>query len=177
MANTNRPVGFSPVSSNPRAVHVRLSSSITVVKGDALFMGSDGYANATQAAGTCIGFAASPPMDGTTNLPITTSSATAGTDYILVYPAVDYEFEGQMLLGAVTDVYTSLTTACFDLVTTSGAGYITASSSTYDTAKITGVAAEDNTGKRSQPGSYQKVYFRVYNPCGIAQTLIKDPMI
>lgn len=172
MANTTQPYGFSVVDSNPKAVAVRLTSSITCVKGDALFLNSDGYVSITEAAGKAVGVAASGPMDGLTGRPVTTSSATAGTDFIFMYPASEYEFEGQILLGAVTDVYV-LTTSCYDLAGASGGKYITASATTYDTCKITGVASED-TGIKSQPGSFQKVFFRFYNPVQLSGTVIRD---
>lgn len=172
MANTSRPYGFSVVDPNAKAVPVRLTSSITCVAGDPLFLGSDGYACITQAAGKFIGIAASKPRDGETSRSKTTSDSTAGTDFVDVYPACLYEFEGQILSGAVTDPYV-LTTSCYDMVVSSGASYITNAASTYDTCKITGVASEDN-GQKSQPGDYQKVFFRGYNPIAIAGTIITN---
>ena len=171
MANLTFANGFSPVSPSPRAVRVVLAATQTFVKGDALYLNSAGNAATTEASATCIGIAAAGPMDGTTNLPKTTSAGTA-VDYAIVYPA-DLEFEGQISTGSLTDPFTSITSgSCFDIAGSSGAQYIDAGASTYDMVRITGNSFEPNSGQRSQYGAYQKVTFKINVPVPMNDTLI-----
>ena len=164
MANTDLAQSFRIITpgAEKHAVKWPCAASYAGKPGDAVFIDSNGRATAT--AGITLGIQVSTPYSVATLAVETTASATAGASEILLVVDPNVEFVGQISTFAVTDPYTTRSSAaCYDVAGSAGAYYINAAASTNDTFKIVRVAEEVATGKQSEVGAYAKVVAR-FNP-------------
>jgi sensor c-di-GMP phosphodiesterase-like protein len=164
MANSNNPKSF--VVQNPHLyeapVVYPVAASETFQKGDVVFFDANGRITLT--AGSIAGICASGITGTTSKKPETTSSATAGDSEVLVYTDPRIIFYGQLSSFALTDPYTTRSSAtCFDVVTTTGAQYINAASSANDHVKVLSRSSEAGNGVLSEIGAYAKCLFQ-FNP-------------
>ena len=158
MANTDRPKGFKPQNVDGARCRKYVITAAQVL--------SDGDMVSFDSAGTLVIGAGSPiagvvsggMIDGTDGG--IKATAEAG-DTCLVYDDPNEVFIAQTSSFAATDPYTtSVSTACFDIVSTTGAQYINAAAHSQDAIKVLGLEWEEN-GKKSIAGAYAKVECRI----------------
>jgi len=159
MANVNLPNGFQPVLptniSQPKITEYVVAASQTIAKGDAVILHTDGTVIvATATSSGLLGVAASA-----------CASATAG-DKIYVYDDPEQIFEAQVA-GAIgrTSIYTTATSsACYDLVATTGGMYVNDSGTTYDIFKIVGFPDRNYFNKNAVndlDSAYPRAYVKI----------------
>jgi hypothetical protein len=158
MANTDRANGFrvtqNYMGDNPAIAHSwPVAASQTIAKGDVVALDSAGRVIIATAS-TTANLGASAQV-----------SASAAVDSeILVYDNPNQVFEAQISTGALTDPYTTRSSAaCFDLIATTGGMYVNSAASSVDVFKVVGVGTEPGTGNKSAYGAYQKVLVK-FNP-------------
>ena len=164
MGNLNQPVSFAILNpSKYKPVKRYVDASYTGKKGDAVSLDSSGFATDTLSQIMC-GIQVSGIIDGVTGEVNSTGSSTAGEDYILVVDDPNVEFVGQMTTGALTDPYTTRSSAAaFDIAGSAGVQYVDAGASTNDQVKVVKNFIEPDTGADSAVGAYQKKVF-MFNP-------------
>jgi hypothetical protein len=161
MANRNVPNGFRPknIKDADSNQYVITAGQVLAI-GDLVYFDSAGTLAIGDTGGRIAGVVAGNMIEHETGETIAT--ATAG-DYCMVWDDPFQIFIAQTSSFAATDPYTTASSAsCFDIVTTTGAQYINASSSTYDTIKVLRLSSEEN-GKKSIAGAYAKVECQI-NP-------------
>lgn len=160
MGNTNRPMGFKPQNAGSARCRQYVITAAQVL--------ADGDMVSFDSAGTLVIGAGSPiagvvnggMLDGTDGGIKTTAEAG---DTCFVWDDPNTVFIAQTSSFAATDPYTTASSAaCFDIVSTTGAQYIDASSSSQDAIKVLGLEWEEN-GKKSVAGAYAKVECKI-NP-------------
>ena len=163
MANTNKPIGFKVRDVEAeKPIKMLLVNGVVATKGDVVYVASSGLIQLTRVAGYIAGVMASPMYNGLTGELVTTAVSARG-DYAMVYADPNAVFVGQETAYALTDPYTTHTSAsAFDIAGTTGVQYIDAGASTNDEVQIIGV--EPDFGRADAPisevGAYAKVSFK-----------------
>lgn len=155
MANVDRANGFRPKNiKNADMNKYVITAGQVVTVGDLVYFDSAGTLVIGDTGGRIAGIVGTEMTEYDTGKNIAT--ATAG-DYCGVWDNPLEIFIGQTSSFAATDPYTTASGAdCFDIVTTTGAQYINAASSTYDTMKVLRLSWEE-VGRKSIAGAYAKV--------------------
>lgn len=158
MANTDDKRSFRLKSYNDALVITRkVDASYAGEPGDVVFLDSAGRATDT-ASGVILGLQMSAIQD--VSSPGDTVDTGAEDDLIEVCADPMCTFEGQITTGALTDAYTTRSSAaCFDVAGSAGQQYIDAAASTNDHVKVVGESNEYD-GEPSEVGAYQKKLFK-----------------
>jgi len=163
MANKNLPNSFKVI--NPELCTPEkflVDADYAGVSGDMVWLESEGYASDTN-ANPMIGIQAGEIQNvTTTKVTAGAGSSTKGESFIMVYNKSDIEFVGQISTGALTDPYTTATSAaCFDVAGSAGVQYVDAGSHSNDAIRVVRDYIEPDTGLASAAGAYQKKVFRM----------------
>lgn len=152
-------MGFKPQNADgARCREYVITADEVFSDGDLVYFDSAGTLALGDTGGRIAGIVNGGMLDGTDGGIKTTAEAG---DTCFVWDDPNTTFIGQISEFTATDPYTTASGAdCFDIVTTTGAQYINAASSSYDTMKVLGLEWEEN-GKKSIAGVYAKVECRI----------------
>lgn len=155
MANNTR-YGFRPVQKHFGADAIShdyvVAASATIAAGDPVTLDSAGRVTVAVANSSTnlLGIAATA-----------VTSATVG-DAIKVYDDPNTIFEAMASTGALTDPYTTRSSAAaFDLAGTTGAFYVNTAASSQDLFKCVGIGYDPGTGEISAVGSNQMKLWKI----------------